>query len=82
VSAAARSPENAPSVSLAADRSPKGGASDSASTRMFFGGGWLEAPVVEASDVESLAGPALIVRPDTQIAGVARLGRRGRAPMG
>uniref|UniRef100_UPI00286ABE6E hydantoinase B/oxoprolinase family protein n=1 Tax=Phenylobacterium sp. TaxID=1871053 RepID=UPI00286ABE6E len=36
--------------------------------RMFFHGEWHDAPIVTASSITELAGPALIVRPDTQIA--------------
>jgi 5-oxoprolinase (ATP-hydrolysing) len=36
--------------------------------QMFAGGAWHDAPVVPAEEVTTLAGPALIVRADTQIA--------------
>jgi len=37
-------------------------------TRIFARGAWHDAPLVAADDVAILDGPALIVRPDTQIA--------------
>ena len=36
--------------------------------RLFARGEWREAPVVAVADLAEIAGPALIVRPDTQIA--------------
>jgi 5-oxoprolinase (ATP-hydrolysing) len=36
--------------------------------RIFSSGAWREAPLVAAADVVTLDGPALVVRPDTQIA--------------
>jgi 5-oxoprolinase (ATP-hydrolysing) len=36
--------------------------------RIFFRGGFHETPVIAAEDLREIAGPALIVRPDTQIA--------------
>jgi len=59
--------------------------------RMFAHGAWHDGPVVAADSFESLDGPALIVRPDTQIAlapgwrataqgdGLIRLTRTGAA---
>jgi 5-oxoprolinase (ATP-hydrolysing) len=60
--------------------------------RMFALGRWHDAPVVRAEDLDAIDGPALIVRPDTQIAlapgwrasagrdGLIRLTRLGAAP--
>jgi 5-oxoprolinase (ATP-hydrolysing) len=62
-----------------------------ARVRLFARGEWREAPVVAAADLAEIAGPALIVRPDTQIAvlpgwraaaeadGLVRLKREGAA---
>ncbi|MFC3079848.1 hydantoinase B/oxoprolinase family protein [Phenylobacterium terrae] len=59
--------------------------------RMFARGEWRVAPVVAASELTEISGPALIVRPDTQIAvlpgwrarasadGLIRLAREGAA---
>ncbi|MDP3749394.1 MAG: hydantoinase B/oxoprolinase family protein [Phenylobacterium sp.] len=38
------------------------------SARMFFHGAWHDAPIIPAETLTETAGPALIVRPDTQIA--------------
>jgi 5-oxoprolinase (ATP-hydrolysing) len=37
-------------------------------TRIFSGGTWHDAPIVHAADLTHVEGPALIIRPDTQIA--------------
>ena len=47
---------------------PQGRLADGAPLRMFARGAWCEAPVIAADAFTSLEGPALIVRPDTQIA--------------
>ncbi|HEY9236970.1 MAG TPA: hydantoinase B/oxoprolinase family protein, partial [Phenylobacterium sp.] len=57
------------SPTLAASRPvPPGEGEGEETARMFFHGGWVEGPVVAAGEVSRVEGPALIVRPDTQIA--------------
>ncbi len=50
----------------AAQPSPEG-APTSQRVRIFAGGSWHEAPILAAADLTEIEGPALIVRPDTQI---------------
>jgi 5-oxoprolinase (ATP-hydrolysing) len=94
---------NAPSVGFA-DSSPAGGeaarpssspacgaGASGAQVKMFAAGAWRDAPLVPADELETLDGPALIIRPDTQIAvlpgwrasaeadGLIRLRRTGAA---
>ena len=75
---------------LAGELSPKA-TEGACAARMFANGGWHDAPRVRADAFESLDGPALILRPDTQIAvlpgwravadaeGLIRLTRTGQA---
>ncbi len=41
---------------------------DLGQTRIFCDGAWHEAPIIAASDLREIAGPALVIRADTQIA--------------
>jgi 5-oxoprolinase (ATP-hydrolysing) len=51
-----------------ATRTPGRSSAQAETVRMFAGGRWREAAVVSADDLADVDGPALIVRPDTQIA--------------
>ncbi|HKR88088.1 MAG TPA: hydantoinase B/oxoprolinase family protein, partial [Phenylobacterium sp.] len=87
---------NAPSVSLREPAPPPAGelaakpAEGALGRTRIYAAAWLDAPLVPAEDVTTLDGPALIIRPDTQIAvlpgwraeagdnGLIRLLRTGR----
>ena len=72
VEAEAVSSERSPAPVAGSRQDPppaaEGSSSSASSTRMFFDGAWHDAPIIVAEVLTRVEGPALIIRPDTQIA--------------